>query len=138
MTAKHYLPLIIAAALTLCTTAASAHHSTASYDPTHPITMQGTVKKFDWTNPHMYIYLVVSNAAGGSDQWTVECGTPNVNVRNGWKINSISPGDKITILANPARSGAKEAQADTILLANGQKLFSPGHDAAKINGRPAQ
>ncbi len=120
----------IASLVAVISTPALAHHSTAGYDPTHQKTLVGTVKKFYWTNPHMFIYLLVDDGKGGTEEWTVECGTPNINIRNGWKVDIIKPGDKITVLMNPARNGTMDGQADTVTLADGRKLLSPGHDTA--------
>lgn len=120
---------------------AMAHHSTAGYDQLKQITLQGTVRKFTWSNPHMFIFLVVQGPAG-TQEWTVETGTPNVNARNGWKPNSIKTGDKLTIVANPARSGSPDAQAAIVTLPNGKKLLAPGFDESRgaqqeaAGGRP--
>jgi len=114
--------------------AAFAHHSTAAYDQTKQMTLQGTVKKFAWTNPHMFIFLVV-NTPDGPKQWTIEAGTPSVNVRNGWKPNSIKTGDKVTIVVSPARSGTLDAQAVVVTLPDGTKLIAPG--GAVAGGPPS-
>ena len=73
-----------------------AHHSTAAYDYATSDTLSGTVKEFQWTNPHMYIFLVVDGPANKVTQWTIECGTPNINVRHGWQYGKLMV-DRITI-----------------------------------------
>lgn len=118
--------VILGAAIAVLACApASAHHSTAAYDQTKQITLEGTVKKFAWTNPHMFILLIV-NTPAGPKEWTVEAGTPSVNVRNGWKPNSIKAGDKVSILVNPARAGTPDAQAAVVTFPDGRKLVAPG------------
>jgi hypothetical protein len=107
---------------------AFAHHSTAAYDRRKPLTVAGTVKNFHWTNPHMFIDLLVPAANGTTVEWSVECGTPNVNSRKGWKIDSVKPGDMLTIKMYPARDGSLQAQADTVILPSGKTLLAPGHD----------
>lgn len=113
-----------------------AHHSTASYDYKRSLTLEGTVKEFQWTNPHMYIELLVPNAQGKTMEWNIECGTPNINVRHGWQYDDIKTGDHVRVLVHPKRDGTMEATADTVWTADGKKLYAPGHDlvAGKVKG----
>lgn len=106
---------------------ASAHHSTAAYDAAHPITLEGTVKEFLWKNPHIFMVLIINDPKGPSE-WVVECGTPNINARNGWKRDSIKAGDKVKVVLNPSRSGLPDGQAATVTLPDGTVLRAPGSE----------
>lgn len=86
-------------------TLAVAHHSYSAFDMTSEKTLSGTVKKFDYTNPHSWIWLDVKNDQGGVDTWGIEGMSPNYLSRRGWNRNTLKPGDKIVITFHPAREG---------------------------------
>jgi hypothetical protein len=86
-------------------TFALAHHSYSAFDMTTEKTLSGVVKKFDYTNPHSWIWLDVKNDSGGVDTWGIEGMSPNYLSRRGWNRNTLKPGDKITITFHPAREG---------------------------------
>ena len=102
--------------------AAWAHHSFAMFDHVHRITVSGTVTKFDWTNPHVYIELAVPDAKGGSARYTIECGSPNVLTRVGWKFNTVKLGDKVSALINPLRNGEPGGMLETVTTPDGKTL----------------
>ena len=83
---------------------ALAHHSFAMFDYNNRITLAGTVVSFQWTNPHAFIDLAVPDGAAVK-HYTVECASPNVLTRIGWKFNTLKAGDKVTLLINPLKSG---------------------------------
>lgn len=93
---------------------ALAHHSFAMFDHEHQIKLYGTVAHFQWTNPHVYIYLDVdpSSASGAVSvkHYTIECANPGILDRAGWKWNMIKVGDKITTVIAPLRAGGRPAQ----------------------------
>lgn len=121
------------AGVMLCTaSAAFAHHSTAAYDPINQKTISGTVERFYWTNPHMFVYLRVADGKGGTDLWTLEAGTPSINSRQGWRPDMIKAGDKVTVLVSPTRNKPNDGQIDTITLPGGKQMMTPGHDFAQI------
>jgi hypothetical protein len=100
------------------------------FDQTKQITLAGTVKEFQWTNPHCWIQVLVpdpDNAQAAPVEWGVEMGAPVELLRKGWKPKSLNPGDKVTILINPLRDGQ---HAGLVLSVTG-----PG---GKILGRPAE
>ena len=101
---------------------ALAHHSFAMFDYKNKITVTGTVASFQWTNPHAYIDLVVTDAKGAATHYTVECASPNVLTRVGWKFNSIKAGDKVTLLINPLKSGQPGGMLHEATLADGTRL----------------
>ena len=82
--------------------AASAHHSPVMFDQTKTITLEGTVREFQWTNPHCYIQLVDT----GGTEWSMEMGAPIYLMNRGWKKSTLHAGDKIRITGAPLRSGA--------------------------------
>jgi hypothetical protein len=101
---------------------ALAHHSTASFDSTQVIELVGTVKEFQWTNPHTWVQLMVNNAEGESVEWSIEGGSPGTLSRNGWKATSFKPGDTVTIRARPMINGAPGGAFVGAILADGSTL----------------
>jgi hypothetical protein len=100
---------LAAALLTLGPTAAPAwaHHALTMYDHQVSTTLEGTVKAFDWSNPHSSIQLVVRDAASGKEaEWSIEAGSPNMLSHKGWTMTSLKPGDKATIVIHPMKDGS--------------------------------
>src|SRR6516225_4185493 len=87
--------------------AASAHHSFAMFDQSKQVPLTGTIREFQWTNPHAFIHIDVPNTEGASDLWKVELNSPNNLKRQGWKSSELKPGDKVTVVINPLRDGSK-------------------------------
>ena len=101
-----------------------AHHSfAAQYDATKPIEMRGTVTKIEWTNPHARLYIDVKDDKGQTANWNFEMASPNILVRNGWKQNTVNPGDRITVSGYLARKGERMGIAGAVADANGKPLF---------------
>jgi hypothetical protein len=106
-----------------------AHHSfAAEYDAKQPVTLKGTVAKVEWTNPHARFYVNVKDESGKVTQWNLELASPNVLIRQGWTRHSLSEGDVITVEGSKAKDGANMANARSVTLATGKKVFagSPG------------
>src|SRR4026208_1398843 len=82
-----------------------ADHSPAAFDRTKKVTLVGTVKEFRWQNPHTWIEVEVPDDKGKPVVWGVELTSPTYLIRAGWKSNIIKPGDKVTVVVNPVRSG---------------------------------
>jgi hypothetical protein len=87
---------------------AFAHHSAAMFDLEIEMEVEGTVKAFQFTNPHVWIHLSASDENGVEKLWKVEALNPNSLKRKGWKRNSFKEGDKILISFYPAKSGASK------------------------------
>lgn len=105
----------------------SAHHSfAAQYDAAKPVTLAGKVTKVEWTNPHARFYMDVKGDDGKVVSWNLELASPNVLKRAGWSSTSLKQGDEVTIEGSLARSGANMANARTVVLANGQRVFARG------------
>lgn len=102
--------------------AAQAHHSASQFDLTSLSTIQGTVAKFQWTNPHVFIQLLTTDANGKTVEWAIEGPNPGGLVRVGWHSDSIKPGDKITVTFNPLRAGGAGGFVQGVVLANGRLL----------------
>jgi hypothetical protein len=96
---------------------AFAHHSFAMFDATKTVTMNGTVKSFEWTNPHMWLTVTVD----GTD-YPLEMQGIQGAVRFGWKRDTVKSGDKISVDMHPLRDGTHGGQLLSVVLASGQKL----------------
>lgn len=104
-----------------------AHHSFVMFDQTKPLTLTGTVTKFQWTNPHAYIELDVPDGANPPKHWTVELGSTSILMQGGWKFNDVKPGQTITVVLSPLRDGQPAGLLVRITLADGRVLSNgPG------------
>ena len=122
MTMNRLTLICCAIAITTATVALSAHHSPVMFDRSVRKTLVGTVVEFAWMNPHASIQLDVKNESGGTDRWGVELGSPNSMVRNGWRSSLLKPGDKVTVVVNPLKSGEFGGIFVSITLADGRTL----------------
>jgi hypothetical protein len=102
-----------------------AHHSFAMFDQSKQVTLKGTVREFQWTNPHAWIHLDVPTADGLKDTWQVELNSPNNLKRQGWKSSSIKSGDQVTLILNPLKDGSKGGLFISITLPDGSVLGDP-------------
>jgi len=84
-----------------------AHHSFEMFDSTKTINLTGTIKEFQWTNPHTWTWIDVPNDKGGVDTWGIEGMSPNFLGRRGWTKHTLNPGDKVTISIFPLKDGLK-------------------------------
>ena len=126
---RNYLLIFRAAAVFLLLSLAAtsyAHHATASFDMTSSATVKGTVTGYDWTNPHVYIYLDVKNDKGATEKWSVEMASTGMLARAGWKRDTVKPGDEITVIGNRAKDGRPFLHLSKLVFANGQQLTPNG------------
>jgi hypothetical protein len=98
--------IVIGAALALATTVATAHHSFAMFDSGKDQVITGTVKDFQWTNPHIWIQVNVPAADGKVTEYSIEGGSPNGLRRAGWTKDAMKAGDKIVLTMHPLRDGS--------------------------------
>src|ERR1700691_1372142 len=98
--------IILASLVAGATSLAVAHHSYSAFDMTGEKTVSGTIKKFDWTNPHSWIWIDVKNEKGEVETWGIEGMSPNYLARRGWTRSTLKPGDKVTIIFHPLKDGA--------------------------------
>ena len=104
-----------------------AHHSfAAQFDADKPVTLVGTITKVEWTNPHTYFYIDVTDDGGKTTNWAVEGGAPNALYRAGWKPTSLKAGDRVTIVGSRAKDGSNLANATSFQLSDGHCLFAGG------------
>ena len=99
-----------------------AHHSAAMFEAERTIEINGTVREFQWTNPHIWIQLDVQNADGALEEWSVEGGVPNRLFRSGWRPTSFKPGDQVAIVVRPMIDGGKAGIFVGAKLADGSTL----------------
>jgi hypothetical protein len=111
---KILFALLTIAAVGMFSGVATAHHGVAGYDMTKTVTLHGTVSKFDWSNPHVVVYVDAKNDAGEMQHWTIEFAAPIHMVRAGWSKNAMKTGDDITIDTHPSRNGAPVGISSTI------------------------
>jgi hypothetical protein len=101
---------------------AAAHHSFAPFNLTTEKTITGTVKSFEWTNPHTWVWIDVPNDKGGVDTWGVEGMSPNYLARRGWTKTTFAPGEKVTVVVRPLKDGSHGGMFVRATLASGREL----------------
>ena len=89
------------------------------FDKTHLATVKGVVRKIEWTNPHVYFFVQAPDAEGVTRDYAIECGSINLLVRKGWKVNTIKVGDTISVGLYPLRSGQPGGLLDSVTLPSG-------------------
>jgi hypothetical protein len=117
---------------------AFAHHSFAMFDAEKKMTLDGTVKEFQWTNPHSWILMTVSNAQGQAEQWAIEMGGPSGLARQGWVPKTLTPGMKVKTVIHPLRDGTAGGQFMAITLPDGTQMGNPDGRPNANAGAPAQ
>ena len=95
------------------------------FDKTKTVTLMGTVREFQWTNPHTWIQVVVDGAAAPAE-WSVEMGAPVELFRLGWRPASLKPGDKIVLVVNPMRDGTHGGLYVSGKRQDGSSIGKPG------------
>ena len=122
---KAAFTFLLAGIALLAPTGAFAHHSfAAEYDVKKPVTLKGTVTSVEWTNPHARIYIDVKDESGNVTNWNLELASPNVLVRQGWSRHTLKVGDQITVQGSQAKDGSQMANARTVTLSDGRKVFA--------------
>ena len=125
MRAKLLVVLVAVVGLLLGAMPVLAHHSfAAEYDRTKPVTLTGAVTKVEWMNPHARFYIDVKDEGGKVINWELELGSPNGLMRRGWTRNSLKQGDVVTVNGSLAKDGSKLANATTVTLSDGKKVFA--------------
>lgn len=100
----------------------SAHHGTAAYDETNPVTLKGTVTEFLWANPHSQIKFNVRDEKGNTVHWISETFSPGKLARDGWTRNIVKPGDEVIITLSPAKDGTPQGLLRILVLPDGRQL----------------
>ena len=115
--------LVLAAAL-LAAAPARSHHSNVAYEVNKVITITGTVKEFQWVNPHTWLHVIVDDGKGGTVVWAAEGRAPGILLRAGWTKSSLKAGETVTVDMSPAKDGthtaiiARVTKADGTILSN--------------------
>ncbi len=97
----------IAAGLLAISQPATAHHSFALFDVSKTVSLEGTVKKFDWTNPHSWITFEVLEPDRTVTEWMIELPSAATLARDRWNKNFLRPGEKLILRVNPLKDGRK-------------------------------
>ena len=122
-------------AVFLCAIPAVAHHSFAMFDAGKRVTMAGTVKEFQWTNPHAFILMMVADSDGQVDQWTIEMGGPGGLARQGWVPKTLKPGMNISVIMHPLRDG-QGGQFLAVTLPDGTQMGNPNVEPTPERAAP--
>ena len=128
----HASALVAVLSLVASAVPLSAHHSfAAEYDANKPVTITGTVTKLEWMNPHARFYVDAKGSDGKITHWNFELGAIPVLVKQGWRRDSLKPGDEVTVEGSRAKDGSTTGNARVVRLADGRRVFggSSGGDA---------
>ena len=116
------LCLALIVALSSLVTSVSAHHSPAMFDMQKRVTLTGTVRDFQWTNPHSYIQLLVKDKAGKEVEWSLEMAAPTYLYNNGWRPSTLKRGDTIVAIIAPLAKGTPGGLVISVTATDGRKL----------------
>ena|ERR1043165_660295 len=118
--------MIVATCYIVCAGDADAHHSFAMFDASKTVTLAGTVKDFQWTNPHVLILVAVNDASKSQPVvWSIEATSPGLLRRQGWNKDVLKPGDRVEVIGNPLRDGAAGAGFISLKNLDTGKLLAP-------------
>jgi len=130
---------IVAAGALAAAAPLAAHHSTAMFEWGKELPMKNaTVEKWEWTNPHTFLHVVVKERDGQEHKWALEGMSPNHLIRYGWSKNSVKPGDKIDLTYYPLRDKRRGGFNVTITKPDGKKLFQFGESGSRTAQAQAQ
>src|SRR5438094_4987424 len=109
-------------ATALLSAPAFSHHSNVAFEVTKVDTITGVVTNFQWSNPHTFLKVMVSDGKGGNAEWGLEGRAPGVLLRAGWTKKSLAPGETVTVDYSPARDGTKTGLIARVTKADGTIL----------------
>jgi hypothetical protein len=125
MTKRMWLAGAVCFGLLFAAVPAPAHHAfSAEFDAKKSVKVSGTVTKLEWTNPHAWLYVDVKDESGKTTNWGFEMGSPNTLIRQGWRRSALKEGDQITIEGYAAKDGSNLANARSVTLPDGRKVFA--------------
>ena len=102
---------------------AVAHHSFAMFDAQKTVTLQGTVKEFEWVNPHSWLRVMVNDEKTGKPAlWAIELSSPGRLVTMGMRADSVKAGDAVSVTIHPMKDGARGGQFIQAVLPDGKQV----------------
>lgn len=119
---KNYFKFLVVVSLFGFSAQGYSHHSAAIFDLESEIALEGTVVKFQFTNPHVWLHVNVEDDQGNVVEWRVESISPNMLKRKGWKRNSFKPGDKVSLKVHPTKDGEPKGVFIRAVLPDGKIL----------------
>ncbi len=129
------LSVLWAAFLIMSVNTAFGHHSfDAEFDHDKPISVKGTVAKVEWANPHIWIYVDVTDNNGKVATWGFSGGPPGMLIRRGITKDILKLGDVISVEGYRAKDGSTNASAGNVRFADGRQVFAGGAEGAERNG----
>lgn len=117
----------LAAASVLAASGAFAHHSAAMFNLSQKVVLNGTIRRFDWQNPHTWIVFEASNGHGGVEQYGIEGMSPNYLVRHGWNLHTLNAGDKVELTIYPLKDGDRGGLDISVKWPNGKVMYNFPH-----------
>jgi Family of unknown function (DUF6152) len=124
---KLHVAIVAAGLLAPVSGTVVAHHSFAMFDQEKETKLVGTIKEVQWTNPHIWVQVMVPDASGKAMEWSIEGGSPNGLSHQGWKRSSLKAGDHVEVVIHPLKNGEK-----------GGSLMRVSVDGKQVGtGRPA-
>lgn len=126
--------VLVAATLAIIAAPAAAHHSSAMYDRTHPLTADAEVISFQWVNPHSTLTVLMRARPGEEAKtWQIEMTSPGVLTRSGWTKRSFQPGDKIKLEFGPLRTGGAAGYFNKAVMADGKVMQYDNGETTILN-----
>lgn len=113
---------VIAIALMLAPAPAAAHHSAAMFDSDAEVTLKGTVVEWKWINPHSTLRVAVKDSGGSVKEWSVATANIADLSKRGWTRKTFTPGEEVTVVIRPARSGEPVGMIMSVVLPDGRKI----------------
>jgi hypothetical protein len=122
MKARRFVFSLVVVVCFLISIPAFGHHGASQYDSDHEVTVEGVVKSFEWTSPHSWLYVSVTNDKGETAEWAGETGAPGTMARRGWNSHTFKPGDKVKMSGHAAKNGTKVMFITKVSTADGGVL----------------
>ena len=118
---------LFACAMAAFAAPALAHHSFAMFDHEKTVAISGTLKEFEWTNPHAWLHITaVDEKSGRPVEWSFEMGSVGQLNRDGWNKDTVKPGDKVSVEFHPLKDGSHGGQFRTMVLPDGKRMCQSG------------
>jgi hypothetical protein len=127
----------VCALMLACTAATHAHHSAVAFDLSKTLTIKGTIRAFEWTNPHVWIWVDVPNSTGTVTSWGIESANLSMATRMGMNRKTFKPGDKVTMQINPRRDGMPSGSFRGVTFEDGRVFEIPAPASSSTGAAPA-